>query len=208
MPNWVRNNVRIKGPDKDVVAEVMGENFDFNAIKPMPKSLDIESGSITDEAIVYFMTTRLEILPPDPRFNPYTFTLIANPYMGAYWFSELVKRLQSCEWSKEKSDKYFEMGRQYVFNYSEYGCKTWYEWCNREWGTKWNACETQFWETVETVNWNFETAWCTPVPIFEEIVKKYDVSIVVDVSYEDIYEGDETYEFRRDAYRRVEWRLL
>lgn len=45
----------------------------------------------------------------------------------------------------------------------------WYKWCNRYWGTKWNACEP-FWDNNTLY---LMTAWDCPVPVFEALAKKY-----------------------------------
>jgi len=56
-----------------------------------------------------------------------------------------------------------------------------YDWCVKNWGTKWNACETTF-EALESygenkedsmIQINFETAWAPPKPVIEAIGKEY-----------------------------------
>lgn len=63
MPNWVRNIVRMKGiADKPLFIEAEGRKvFDFNKLIPMPESLGIESGSMTNENIIYYLTERCTI---------------------------------------------------------------------------------------------------------------------------------------------------
>jgi len=43
MPNWVTNE--ITSPSLDKIVKLMGEEFDFNKIKPMPESLNIDDSN-------------------------------------------------------------------------------------------------------------------------------------------------------------------
>lgn len=48
-----------------------------------------------------------------------------------------------------------------------YGNNNWYDWCCAHWGTKWNAYSQE-------KNGNiiyFETAWCMPEPIYENLAE-------------------------------------
>lgn len=56
------------------------------------------------------------------------------------------------------------------------GCKNWYDWSISNWGTKWNAVDTEILDTdtdpsndtAETTV-QFQTAWCAPVYWFESL---------------------------------------
>jgi len=44
----------------------------------------------------------------------------------------------------------------------------WYDWCNKNWGTKLDAHECELWNSQE--NWlscTFETAWTPPIALFD-----------------------------------------
>ena len=43
-----------------------------------------------------------------------------------------------------------------------YGYSNWYDWCNANWGTKWNSCEAQSWDEEGAVVYKFDTAWSAP----------------------------------------------
>ena len=45
MPNWCSNDVEIHGSKEDIAAlhELIGDNFDFNKIVPMPPELESET---------------------------------------------------------------------------------------------------------------------------------------------------------------------
>jgi hypothetical protein len=48
-----------------------------------------------------------------------------------------------------------------------------YEWCNNTWGTKWNACESDFEQHETYIIYRFDTAWGPPVRIYEELLKRF-----------------------------------
>ena len=46
---------------------------------------------------------------------------------------------------------------------AKYGAVNWYDWCIKNWGTKWNAYDTEPVEAVEDgLKFTFNTAWCPP----------------------------------------------
>ena len=61
MPNWTTNEVTYEGDKKEIerLISFMGPDFSFNAIKAMPESLEIESGSKTIPAIVVYLADKL-----------------------------------------------------------------------------------------------------------------------------------------------------
>ena len=63
MPNHVRNIVKMEGiADLPYFTEVDGHRcFDFNKLVAMPKDLQIEDDTLTDERIMYFITERCQI---------------------------------------------------------------------------------------------------------------------------------------------------
>lgn len=50
----------------------------------------------------------------------------------------------------------------------------WYDWNNRNWGTKWEACDSEITSESEgSVTYEFRTAWGVPEPVFREMAKQY-----------------------------------
>jgi hypothetical protein len=52
----------------------------------------------------------------------------------------------------------------------------WYEFNNREWGTKWDACSVEEDELKEGDTWfglKFDTAWGVPEPVFRAMVEAH-----------------------------------
>lgn len=63
MPNHVKNVVKMEGiTNLPLFVEEDGKRrFDFNKIILMPESLNIESGSMTDECAMYYLTEKCTI---------------------------------------------------------------------------------------------------------------------------------------------------
>lgn len=178
MPNWVQNEIIFENASDEKVAALIRElkaatesnerAFDFNKIIPMPESLNIESGSSTDRAIAYYVTERLTI-PVEQTGLKY---LVRNSFSDD-WAAEVVSRIKKDidEGVTKDWDKIYEAGKQYMYNREHYGCYTWYEWCRRNWGTKWNACEP-IW-SLDNGILVFQTAWSAPFPVIEALAQKY-----------------------------------
>lgn len=49
-----------------------------------------------------------------------------------------------------------------------YGENNWYDWSRKNWGTKWDACESEVTRRTAV----FETAWSCPEPVLIELAKK------------------------------------
>jgi hypothetical protein len=61
-----------------------------------------------------------------------------------------------------------DLEKKYKENIKKYGCKTWYEWCVENWGTKWNSYDFQLQDSCAS----FSTAWSPPEPIIIELAQK------------------------------------
>ena len=121
-------------------------SIDFNKLIPMPKSLDIESGSRTNRGLDAYR-----------RF-------MAGDKTGA----ETFQKKHPEEWA---------LGKQAYENIRQYGSPTWYEWCNKNWGTKWNAYSCmELSKDDDTMD--FFTAWNSVIPILEALSRKYPDQII------------------------------
>lgn len=178
MPNYVRNIVTISG-DKETIKKakrslIKKGNFSFNHIIPMPKSLLIESSTIVDNAIDAIKKGRKAI-------------------------AEFKKRQD--RWHKGKGDTYIKLGHTALKNIEKYGVKDWYDWRRYNWGTKWDVCEPTIEVGDNEIRLTFDTAWYTPLQVFNAIARKFPtLTISVDYANEDlvncgtiIYEDGEMY---------------
>lgn len=175
MPNWVRNIVRMKGiADKSLFIEAEGRKvFDFNKLIPMPESLGIESGSMTNENIIYYLTERCTI--PVRRLSSDKVELLNKLSISSLtdnWSEEVFHRVmaRAFDESEEERQRRYDSGKIYVSNFQTYGATTWYGWCCAHWGTKWNACDT---EIIDADTISFNTAWSNPDPILHKLAEMY-----------------------------------
>ncbi len=171
MPNHVRNIVKMEGiADLPYFTEVDGHRcFDFNKLVAMPKDLQIEDDTLTDERIMYFITERCQI--PLSGLTSEKTALLRAIFPRMYKtklpediFQRVSSRLMTA--TEEVKERVYEYGRRYVSNIEKYGAPTWYLWCIRHWGTKWNAGYT---EIIDRDTIQFDTAWSNPAPILQKL---------------------------------------
>ena len=202
MPNHVTNVVTFSGKDAHKVLmnfiNKEGE-FDFNKIAPVPKELNIEDNSLTDNIARLLRGLKplyIKNLPDD--------TNEALNYLKNKMGNEYPKHLNNA--------------KQYNTNIEKYGFKTWYDAKISMWGTKWNAYsqhiplieypkerftgtknkfgyrhKTAYSKRVikkqqkryEITEIHFETAWCTPVGIWNTLCTLLPEGVTVNVKYAD-----------------------
>ena len=58
-------------------------------------------------------------------------------------------------------------------NIKYYGVKSWYEWCLKNWGTKWDIGENSHITLIDenNLNVNFSTAWSPPTDFYEKLTE-------------------------------------
>lgn len=158
MPNWIQNNLKFDASDEEMqnILEAIKDDekgigsIDFNKITPMPESLNIECGSNTDKGL-RMVKEFLEFLPK-------------NIVIQEGFYDELMEHLHDRGKDLSEEDrKIWELGVKAVDNINRYDAPTWYEWANKNWGTKWNACHCSYNNEDKTLN--FQTAWQAPVPV-------------------------------------------
>jgi hypothetical protein len=197
MPNWVATVCEFTGEDKDIKAvleEISSEEskFDFNKLIPMPASLEIESSTRSSLAYTYYYVKKFNRLPE--RKHSY--------YKDK---SEVIERVEKD--IKVSSQEMLEMGKTLYENIEKYGAPTWYDWCCNNWGTKWNACESEVYgQTLE-----FRTAWGFAEPVMRKLAElcvKYGVEFEGEWADEDMgcntgyfesCNGELSYEYHTDC---------
>ena len=176
MPNYVRNIIRMRG----IASEPLfcegedGPSFDFSKLVPMPESLNVESGSMTHDNIVYYLTERCAIpiggLPP--KTKALLEALVRDPLGDPQWPQKIFRRVMTAAFgeTESKKKKRCEMGETYVSNYIKHGAATWRDWRCNNWGSQWNAGDTLI-ESEDSIR--FSTAWSDPKPILLKLAERY-----------------------------------
>lgn len=172
MPNYVYNTIKFKKEDKEKFEKFMnGENFDFNKLIQMPKEfeemgadrfeikkIEIEWRDFTKNVSVNSENVEIYI----KKFRKF---VINNPEKYPESFKTVNSETVMKEWGPEVPDFQYQMYR--IKGRIKYGFESWFDWCNAKWGTKWNAMQTE----KEEDYISFSTAWSTPLPIFEKMIK-------------------------------------
>ncbi len=180
MPNWVKNIITAKAETINKIKEKYFKKdvLSFEKVIPMPKSLGLTSGSITNNSMFYAYLKKdaaqqEEII----KILGENFDCLDRRYIRK--FKEIgedtIKRIEEYALKyipseEERSlgiETFEQLGDTYINNIKEYGHATWYDWCVENWGTKWDACRVCYDETRIV----FETAWSSPANILVEISK-------------------------------------
>lgn len=168
MPNYVTNHVVFQSSADARRARKYMETekcaFDFNRLVPMPESLMVKEGAVSDVALWWFTSERgtcLEVEPPSKH---------------------TVRRVVDyVERGQYTSDSLYELGRVYHDNIAKYGHRSWYWWCCDNWGTKWNACNVT-WSDFEVY---FDTAWADVRNLVELLANRLDMCVYYEYADED-----------------------
>ena len=195
MPNYVRNEIQMKGIADMPIFHDKGDEYgehaiDFDKIVPMPEELDVPSGSAMGEAIAWYMTER-------GTADPARYDELANAVPsieGCVWMrhfkedgymASLVKDArETVKRHPEEHDKLYEAGHRYVENFRKYGYGTWYDWCCENWGTKWNAQDSY---AVDDGTVWFSTAWDPALPIAKKLSEmRLNTEVILRWADEDI----------------------
>ena len=138
-------------------------SFDFNKLLPMPKELDMEAGTRTDQGLklvseYHHALTDLE--KQKPVLTPEDYAAKLRQCKGMY----RRKRMADLET--------WVLGEKAYSNIQRFGSPTWYEWCNQNWGTKWNAYQPRpLGENSDTME--FYTAWDSVPKMVMLLSRKY-----------------------------------
>lgn len=159
MPNHVLNRLDIKANNIDEIHKaIMGTEeddegkvalIDFNRIVPMPEELEITEGSLGSTAYSLLMGKS------DDMFVD---------------IEEQRKRFMKMD--KEEMRTECNHAINYIDNEKKHGHRSWYSWCNANWGTKWNAYSHDYERSTDNVLF-FETAWAPPVPVIQKLSEMF-----------------------------------
>ena len=231
MPNHVMNRITLDCSEeraKEIMEAVQYDpdhsneevtgfgTLDFNKLIPMPPALMIEAGSSTEEGIEIYLTAVNPNTPdygfpkmPEDKFKKLVSDLNAERRFTMYKPSlsdEEIKKYTAYS----SFGKLADTGKQAISNLLQYGATTWYDWCIKNWGTKWNSYDA--WKGDDH-GFRFSTAWSAPHPVLCAMSKKYpDVRITHEWADEDIgqncgrceYEnGERVYDFDPETHKEA-----
>ncbi|NBT59112.1 hypothetical protein EBT16_10050 [bacterium] len=203
MPNHITNTVTFSGTENDLnaIRAMMdrskntdgtdsedGRAFDFNAILPMPKSLEISKGTETDVG--------LWLIGAGPNVYGHAMkhaSRFAGVPEGQHTREEL------CAILREKGHDCIRFAEAHVENIKLYGYADWYDWACDKWGTKWNSYRG-VWYADHLVR--FETAWTSPRPVFAALSKLFP-NVTIDVLWTD--EGEEDDKAHRYVFHDAQY---
>ena len=187
MPNWCQNEVQ--GFTKEMYKKYADKNgnFDFNKLCPMPKELERTiSGGVIDECVAYYILKTqgrdafLKTLWYDWEISRHFSVHIDKKMNTEQMEHALLKVIGNNPVMYPEEIEQFksgvllghtpeEIGKLYYELREKYGALNWYDWRRKNWGTKWNACNTEYYEESEVLC--FSTAWNEPTQIFELLAK-------------------------------------
>lgn len=200
MPNWVTNIITIKCPNENAeqvkrFLEGEGGCFDFEKIVPPPPTMNMVSGSLTDQAIVAYISDNCtlpldnELMESAKDIGSSVGSRLQNHYERTKKIIEKdgVDALYDFGASSELKLTLYDAGKIYCENLMAYGALDWYDFNCNNWGTKWNACEACLIDESPTeLSYQFETAWSMPFPIFCKLTEVFkDIEIKVEYADED-----------------------
>ena len=189
MPNWTGNRLSIIGSVEDInlfeadrVAALKAHDCDmeqcitFHMVLPMPQEL---KGTISPRRRTYE-----EIIQIAKENN---------------WSDESLQHNLANALTPEGVAKLDELK-------AKFGADNWYDWCNDNWGTKWDACHAAIErvpyviagpQSKDRVEISFDTAWAAPEPVIHALVRKYpNLNFVHSYSYEGEENTDFTVDYR------------
>ena len=163
MLNWIKNTLSIRAPistQKEIIAAISSDKayFDFQAIKPIPDALQLEFCALGELG--------LAILEHNNNFLQ-SYLMSQGPELGINTITQLVHHVQ------HNMPQAMELGTRYQQNLATYQAATWYDWCRKEWGVKWNASQVKIHATEDTLIIEFETPWSDPQPVLRTLSQKF-----------------------------------
>ena len=164
MPNWCGNRLSISG-DKDTLlvfalaAKGSGEQGDLclNNLHPCHKDLhEVSSG--TDDIAFDVMFGDLDKI--------YELALIPENIKKD---REALLDFLSAHYKRDMR----VIGQKMKDNVDKYGAKHWYDWCNKNWGTKWDIEARLDQSFDDELVYYFDSAWSPPVEAFQKISEDF-----------------------------------
>lgn len=206
MSSDVRTIMVISGEPMEMkkLCDLINEKgFSLNHFVPMPESLDIESGSLTDVALVLYcqklLGNNVRDIPAEvlPFLDGISFYYILNPRTKGLtpnsqlsWELLIDRSENFCEHWKEHHTKeeILNFGEKVYNNILRYGAPTWYEWRKKNWGAKNDVYEIECGQVdANGIRLNFNTTNSFVGPAIKAMSEQFpNLSITGKYAGEDI----------------------
>lgn len=163
MPNWVTNKVQASQAVIEAATNQQGR-FDFSKAMPSPciAGTDWNSISLSAETMAEAVVGR---------------ALSVSPLLRA-----LEAQSRQDADIKKLDDESFEQFIGMLRNHRACGYLHDMDFARKEWGTKWNACESVV--DAQSGTAQFDTAWACPKPIFVALSKQFPEEVIT-ITYAD-----------------------
>ncbi len=187
MPNHIQNRLKVVGDAQEVkklLDHIKSTNedgvenrMDFNKIITRPEGMDLEVHEgvkmwveiCTGQIDFSLLFTQMPSSPSEMLKNRNYGDLASRLHASTAMEHLTGKRKQNV---KDFSTEELDMFIQCLKNYREHGSTSWYEWNKANWGTKWNAYETNDERnTSDTIY--FQTAWTAPIKLMAELSTQF-----------------------------------
>jgi hypothetical protein len=174
MPNNITNILTVEGAQEDVASFFSAVDgglneqcelllIDFNKIKPMPESLNVECSDRGNTALDCYVIKLSE------QSGSAAVKAALGDYAGAV-FRRLPETLSSRRTGKYDTAELPKLGERLFNNIRAYGAPTWYEWRNENWGTKWPAYNQK---RLDDNTITFYTAWAGVPDLLRELSARF-----------------------------------
>lgn len=170
MPSWTENKLSFANKDDFLKAKqllcklnphTLEEEVTFENVCPMPESLHIQCSTIT-----------MDIDKAD-NYNEFKEIGYKESLINLFKHDNLTSfekdLLKDCKTDEEIFNAY---KKTINYNKEHYGCTNWYDWSCKNWGTKWDACDSYIDMSFNEISFN--TPRCEPYPFFEKLSKKVE----------------------------------
>jgi hypothetical protein len=198
MPNWCTNDVVIAGSIDDIakLKALIGDEFDFGKIIPMPIELEADSlGDTGCKVMVVCDTKTMLCHKASGEHGGKTIFEVVNAQFHPT--DDIISLAQAviddytpCEECINATVKHGgkKLGQGLDFPLEEsirrlqaYGTDNWYDWRIHHWGCKWGASDVEADYSPlpnsnslgEVATFTFQTPWAAPKPIYEKLVELF-----------------------------------
>ena len=194
MSNYVTNIIEIHAEGKaleNILTAIRRDgdeygSLDFNKLIPMPESLDLTKGSVTDDSVrAYISNLRDEIVThpdrPGSLAEVKRYVSASEKILrGSFGLNTSVSQYMPPSEVAKQADRhnmtvasFLALGKKYLDNQLTYGSATWYDWCVDHWGCKWNTEDGSLLKDGSENVLQFDTAWSAPFPFMEALSKAF-----------------------------------